>query len=53
MDHEKKSVMDNRTLFEASGIHHSNTGQHITHDMYINDYLMLPFDLKIDRGASK
>ena len=41
------------TLFEASGIHHSNTGLHITHDMYINGYFMLLFDIKTDRGASE
>jgi len=33
MDHEKTSVMGYRTLFEASGIHHSNTGLQITHDI--------------------
>ena len=33
MDHEKTSVMGYRTLFEGSGIHHSNTGLQITHDM--------------------
>ena len=36
MDHEKTSVMGYRTLFGASGIHHSNSGMQITHDMYIN-----------------
>ena len=33
MDHEKKSVMGYRTFFEVSGIHHSNLGLQITHDM--------------------
>jgi len=46
MDHEKTSVMGYTTLFEGSGIHHSNTGLHITHDMYINGYFMLLFDLQ-------
>ena len=36
MDHEKTSVIGSRTLFEVSGIHHSNTGLQITQDMYIN-----------------
>jgi len=52
-DHEKTSVMAYRTLFEASGIHHSNSGLQITHDMYINGYFMLLFDLTPDRGASE
>ena len=52
-DHEKKSVIAYRTFFEASGIHHSNSGLQITHDMYINGYFMLLFDLTTDRGASE
>jgi len=60
MDHEKTSVMGYRMLFEASGIHHSNTGLQITHNIYIyiyiyiyiNGYFMLLFDLTPDRGAS-
>ena len=46
------SVMGYRTLFEGSGIHHSNTGLQITHDMYINGYFMLLFDLTADHAAS-
>jgi hypothetical protein len=53
MQHEKTSVMGYRTLFEASGIQHSNSGLHITHDMYITAYFMLFFDLTPDRGASE
>jgi len=53
MDHEKTSVMGYRTLFEGSGIHHSNSGLQITHDMYINGYFMLLFDLTPDRAASE
>ena len=34
--------MGYRTLFEVSGIHHSNTGLQITHDMYINGFFMIP-----------
>ena len=33
MDHENTSVMVYRTLFEGSGIHHSNSGLQITHVM--------------------
>ena len=47
------SVMGYRTLFESFGTHHSNSGLQITHDMYINGYFMLLFDLTPDRGASK
>ena len=53
MDKEKSSVMGYRTLFEVSGIHHSNSGLQITHDMYINGYFMLLFDLTHDRVASE
>jgi hypothetical protein len=53
MDHEKTSVMGYRTLFEGSGIHHSNSGLQITHDMYISGYFMLLFDLTPDRAASE
>ena len=45
--------MGYRTLFEAFGIHHSYSGLQITHDMYINVFFMLLFDLTPDRGASK
>jgi len=34
MDQEKMSVMRCRTLFEVSGIHHSNSGLQITYDIY-------------------
>jgi len=53
MDHERTSVMGYRTLFEGSGIHHSNTGLQITHDMHINGFFMLLFDLTPDHGASE
>ena len=53
MDHEKTSVMGYRTLFEASAINYSNSGLQITHDMYINGYFMLLFDLTPDRAASE
>ena len=53
MDHEKTAVMGYRTLFKDSGIHHSNSGLQITHDMYINVYFLLLFDLTPDRAASE
>ena len=53
MDYEKTSVIGYRTLFEGSGIHHSKSGLQITHDMYINGYFMLLFDLTPYRGASE
>ena len=53
MDHEKTSVMGYRTLSEGSGIHHSNAGHQITHDMFVNSYFMLLFDLNPDQGASE
>ena len=53
MDHEKTSVMGYRTLFEGSGLHHSDSGLQITHNMYIKGYFMLLFDLTPDRAASK
>jgi len=45
--------MGYRTLFEASGINHSNSGMQITHDMHINGYYMLLFDIRPDRSASE
>ena len=53
MDHEKSSVMCYRTLFEVSGIHRSNTGLQITHDMYINVSFMLLLYLNPERVASE
>jgi len=52
-DRENTSVMGYRTLFEGSGIHHSNAGHQITHNMFVNGYFMLLFDLTPDRGASE
>ena len=53
MSHEKTSVMGYRTLFEGSGIHHSNSGLQITPAMYINGFFMLVFDLTPDLAASE
>ena len=41
-----------RTLFEGSGIHHSNSELQITPEMYIKGYFILLFDLTPDRAAS-
>ena len=41
MEHEKTSVMGSKTLFDVSGIHHSNSGLQETNDIYTNDYFML------------
>jgi len=53
MAHEKMSVMGYRTLFEGSVIHHWKTGLQITHDMYINGFFMLLFDLTPDHALSE
>jgi hypothetical protein len=53
MAHENLSVMGYNTLFDGSGIHHSNSGLQITHDLYIKGFFMLVFDLTPDRAASK
>ena len=39
------------TIFEASGIHHSNMELQITHDMYKSKYFVLLFVPIPDRGA--
>ena len=52
-DHEKTSDMVWRILFQMSGILHSNTGLQITHDIYINGYFMLLYDLTPERCASE
>jgi hypothetical protein len=41
----KTSVMAYNTLFDATGIHHSDTGLQIRPDIFLNDYFMLLFDL--------
>jgi hypothetical protein len=51
--HEKTSVMAYRTIFKGNGIHHSNAGNQITHDMFINGYFMLLVDLTHDQAASE
>ena len=53
MGHEKTSVEGYATLFECIGIHHSNSGLQITHDMYINEFCMILFDLAPDLAASE
>jgi len=51
MEHEQTSVLGCRTLFEASGIHHCNSGLQITYAMYINGYFMLLFDFRLESSA--
>ena len=53
MSNEKTSGMGYRTLFELSGIHHSNSELEITPTMYINGFFMLVFDLTSDLAASE
>ena len=53
MSNEKSSVMGYRTLFEGSGIHHSNSRLQITPAMYINGFFMLVFDPTPDLVASE
>jgi len=53
IDQEKTSIMGYRKLFEESGVHHSNAGLQITHDIYVTYYFMLNFDLIVDLSASE
>jgi hypothetical protein len=53
MGHEKTSVLGYNTLFAGSGLHHSNSGLQVTHDLYINGYFMLLFDLTPDLASSE
>ena len=50
---EKGSVMVYRTLFDGSGIRHSNSGLQLSHDSFVNGYFKLLFDLTPDQGASE
>ena len=53
MNNEKTSLMGYRTVFEAPGLHHSNSELEITHNLYINGYFMLLFYLTPDRGRRR
>ena len=53
MGHEKTTVLVYNTLFEGSGIRHSNAELQGTHDMFKAGYFMLLFDLMPDRAASE
>jgi hypothetical protein len=44
--------MGYKTMFEGSGIHNSDTGLQVTHDLYIKGFFMLVLDLTSDRAAS-
>jgi hypothetical protein len=48
---QKTPVMAHNTLFDATGIHHSDTGLQIRPDMFLNGYFMQLFDLSSDRSA--
>jgi len=50
--HEKTTIMGYGTIFEGSGVHHSDTGLQITHDMFIDGCFMFLFDLTPDLRAS-
>ncbi len=50
-EREKGTVMAYRTLFEGSGIRHSNSGLQVTHASFINGCFMFLFDLTRDQGA--
>jgi hypothetical protein len=47
----RKQVSDTR-LFDGTGIHHSNAGLQITHDMFVNGYFKLLYDMTPDQAAS-
>ena len=49
---ERTSVMAYRKIFEGSGFHHSKSGLQIMHDVYVNGYLMLLYDVTPDHGFS-
>jgi hypothetical protein len=51
MSHEKTSVLAYNTLFEGSGLRHSNAGLHVTNRMFKAGYFMLLFDLTPHRAA--
>jgi hypothetical protein len=53
MNHEKTSVRGYRTLLEAWGVHHSNSGLQINQEMSTNGYFMLLFDFTSELGASE
>jgi hypothetical protein len=51
--HLKTYVMGYSNLFGGSGIHHSDSEFQINHDMFINVYFMLVYDLTPDLAASE
>jgi hypothetical protein len=51
--HEKGSTIAYQSLFSGSGIHHTNSGIQITHEMYISGHFLLLFDLTPDGAASE
>jgi len=53
MRDEKTSVEGHAKRFEGIGIHHSNSGLQITHDMYTNGFSRIVYDLRPDLAASE
>jgi hypothetical protein len=53
MSHNESSALAYNTLFEGSGIRHSNAGLQVTHRMFIAGYFILLFDLTPDRADSE
>jgi len=53
MSHEKTLVKGYATLFEGTGIHHSNSGLQITHHMNINGFFVIVYDLTPYLAASE
>ena len=53
ISHEKTSVKSYATLFEGTGIHHSNSGLQITHNMYINGFFVIVYNLTSDLATSE
>jgi len=53
MSREKRSVKGYATLFEGTGLHHSKSGLQITHNMYINGFFVIVYDLTPDLAASE
>ena len=51
MSREKTSVKGYATLFEGTEIHPSNSGLQITHNMYINGFFVIVYDLTPDLTA--
>jgi hypothetical protein len=49
---EKSTTLEYQTLFNGSGIHHSNSGLLFSRDLFVKGFFMLLFDLTPDGSAS-